>query len=101
MTIDSHSEKRPQVRRGEPHTLRSRGLTLLRSGHREIRRLKRANHVPSIHGTKVWNSSFLIMDELTRNKSLKADSHLMDIGCGWGPLSIFAAKRFGCRVTAV
>ncbi|EKF73059.1 hypothetical protein A11A3_15672 [Alcanivorax hongdengensis A-11-3] len=72
----------------------------MRSGHREIRRLKRANHVPSIHGNKVWNSSFLIMDQLTRQK-VPSDWHMMDIGCGWGPLGIFAAKRFGCRVTAV
>ncbi|KZX63769.1 SAM-dependent methyltransferase [Alcanivorax sp. HI0033] len=88
------------IRAGEPHTIRTRGITLLRSGHREIRRLKRANHTPSIHGNKVWNSSFLIMDHLTRRK-VSANEHMMDIGCGWGPLSIFAAKRFGCRVTAV
>lgn len=91
----------PRIRRGDPHTVHTRGLILLRSGHREIRRLKRANHVPSIHGNKIWNSSFLIMDELTRNKDINADTHLMDIGCGWGPLSLFTAKRFGCRVTAV
>ena len=88
------------IRAGEPHTIRTRGITLLRSGHKEVRRLKRANHTPSIHGNKVWNSSYLIMDHLTKKK-LSADQHLMDIGCGWGPLSIFTAKRFGCRVTAV
>lgn len=94
----------PKIQRGEAHTIHTRGITLLRSGHREVRRLKRANHVPSIHGNKVWNSSFLIMDQLTRDRralSLGPDTHLMDIGCGWGPLSIFAAKRLGCRVTAV
>lgn len=94
----------PVVRRGEPHTLHTRGVTLLRAGHREIRRLKRANHVPSIHGNKVWDSSFLIMDELTRQRQalgLNEQTHLMDIGCGWGPLAVFAAKRFACQVTAV
>lgn len=98
------STETPVVRRGEPHTLHTRGVTLLRAGHREIRRLKRANHVPSMHGNKVWNSSFLIMDELTRGRAalaLDERTHLMDIGCGWGPLSMFAARRFGCRVTAV
>lgn len=88
------------IRAGEPHTIRTRGITLLRSGHKEIRRLKRANHTPSIHGNKVWNSSFLIMDHLTRQK-MTADQRLLDIGCGWGPLSVFAAKRFGCPVTAI
>ncbi|MGB2247681.1 MAG: class I SAM-dependent methyltransferase [Alcanivorax sediminis] len=88
------------IRAGEPNTIRTRGITLLRSGHKEIRRLKRANHTPSIHGNKVWNSSFLIMDHLTRRK-VTPDQHLLDIGCGWGPLSVFSAKRFGCSVTAV
>ena len=78
------------IRAGEPHTIRTRGITLLRSGHREIRRLKRANHTPSIHGNKVWNSSFLIMDHLTRRK-VSADEHMMDIGCGWGGMAIFLA----------
>lgn len=59
----------PRIQRGEAHTVHTRGLTLLRSGHREIRKLKRANHVPTIHGNKVWNSSFLIMDQLTREKA--------------------------------
>ncbi|HAI35450.1 MAG TPA: SAM-dependent methyltransferase, partial [Alcanivorax sp.] len=40
----------PRIKRGEAHTVHTRGLTLLRSGHREIRKLKRANHVPTIHG---------------------------------------------------
>lgn len=93
----------PRIRRGEPHVVHTRGITLLRSGHRAVRRLK-SRHEPSIHGNKVWNSSFLIMDELTRRHragEIAPDTHLMDIGCGWGPLSIHAAKRFGCRVTAV
>lgn len=91
----------PHIRRGEPHTLHTRGITLLRGGHRAVRRLKRANHQPSIHGNKVWNSSFLIMDQLVRQKDINSGTHLMDIGCGWGPLAVFAAKRFRCRVTAV
>lgn len=93
----------PRLRRGEPHVVQTRGITLLRSGHRAVRRLKN-QHTPSIHGNKVWNSSFLIMDELTRQRRAGAigpSSHLMDIGCGWGPLSIFAGRRLGCRVTAV
>ena len=103
MTQDPSEIEIPRIRRGEPHTVQTRGLTLLRSGHRAVRRLKR-EHEPSIHGNKVWNSSFLIMDELTRRQragEIGPGSHLMDIGCGWGPLAIFAAKRLGCRVTAV
>lgn len=32
---------------------------------------------------------------------LTKDDRLLDIGCGWGTLSAFAAKNFGCDVTGV
>ncbi|HSZ74323.1 MAG TPA: cyclopropane-fatty-acyl-phospholipid synthase family protein [Rhizomicrobium sp.] len=32
---------------------------------------------------------------------LKADHHVLEIGCGWGGFALFAAKEFGCRVTAI
>jgi cyclopropane-fatty-acyl-phospholipid synthase len=31
---------------------------------------------------------------------LCASDHLLDIGCGWGALAIYAARHHGCRVTA-
>jgi predicted nicotinamide N-methyase len=87
------------IRRNEPHVIRTRGIILLKAAHREIRRLKQEAE-PSIHGNKVWNSSFLIMDYLTRD-GFPRGARLMDVGCGWGPLSIFCARRFGAKVTAV
>jgi cyclopropane-fatty-acyl-phospholipid synthase len=30
---------------------------------------------------------------------LRPDDHLLEIGTGWGGLAIFAASRYGCRVT--
>jgi predicted nicotinamide N-methyase len=87
------------IRRNDARTVQTRGLTLLKAAHPEIRRLKRESE-PTIHGNKVWNSSFLIMDHLTR-EGFPRGARLMDIGCGWGPLAIFAAKRFGARVIAV
>lgn len=92
-------KQKPVIRRNEPHTVRTRGITLLKSSHREIRRLKKQAE-PSIHGNKVWNSSYLVMDYL-RQKGMPKKARMMDIGCGWGPLSIFAARRFGIKVTAV
>lgn len=89
----------PRIRRNEPHVIQTRGITLLKAAHREIRRLKQEAE-PSIHGNKVWNSSFLIMDYLKR-EGLPKGARLMDVGCGWGPMSLFAAKRLGARVTAV
>ncbi|EIM83891.1 sphingolipid C9-methyltransferase [Stereum hirsutum FP-91666 SS1] len=32
---------------------------------------------------------------------LQPDDHLLDIGCGWGTLSAFAHKNYGCKVTGV
>jgi len=31
---------------------------------------------------------------------LTANDHLLEIGCGWGGLAVYAAQRYGCRVTA-
>ena len=38
---------------------------------------------------------------LGRKLELKPSDHLLEIGCGWGGLALYAAQRFGCRVTAV
>ena len=89
-----------KIKRDDKKAIRSRSLVLLKPGHKEVRRLKREAHVPSIHGHKVWNSSFLIMDYLSR-KSPPKKSRFMDLGCGWGLLGIWANKKFDCKVTAV
>lgn len=84
----------------DKNMVRTRGLVLLKPGHKEIKRLKREALVPSIHGHKVWNSSFLIMDYLSRNKPPKR-SKFMDLGCGWGLLGIQMKRKYQCKVTAV
>jgi cyclopropane-fatty-acyl-phospholipid synthase len=38
---------------------------------------------------------------LCRKLRLQPGSHLLDIGCGWGGLAIFAARNFGVNVTGV
>ena len=83
----------------EPHIYPAYGIYLLQSQHRLIRRLKRI-YEPSVHGNKTWGSSFLLMDYLEHNP-MRRKSRVMEIGCGWGPASIFCANRFGARVTGV
>lgn len=73
------------------------GLEIFNANHPEIRRLKREGYEPEIHGNKFWNSSFLTMAYLRRNP-LKKGTRVMEIGCGWGLLGIFCAKRFDARV---
>ena len=41
------------------------------------------------------------IDRLLDGLGLNADSHLLEIGSGWGELAKRAAERFGCRVTSI
>jgi cyclopropane-fatty-acyl-phospholipid synthase len=40
-------------------------------------------------------------DALCRKLKVKATDHVLEIGCGWGGFSAYAAKHYGCRVTAI
>lgn len=40
-------------------------------------------------------------DRLLELLAPTADSHILEIGCGWGGFAIHAAQRFGCRVTGL
>lgn len=77
-----------------------RGVTLPTAGHKVIRRVKRDGHEPSIHGTKLWRSSFLIMDYLHKNPPGAADN-VLDAGCGWGITGIWCARKFGASVVSL
>lgn len=41
------------------------------------------------------------MDLICRKIGLGCNDRLLDIGCGWGGFSRYAAERYGCDVTAV
>ena len=77
-----------------------RGVTLPTAGHKVIRRVKRAGHEPSIHGTKLWRSSFLIMDYLHKHPPESANA-VLDAGCGWGITGIWCAKKLGASVVSL
>ncbi|HSG90617.1 MAG TPA: class I SAM-dependent methyltransferase [Pseudomonadales bacterium] len=76
------------------------GLTVLDARHPKVRKLRRDGHVAEIHGNKIWDSSFLVMDHLKRHP-LPKRTRVLDIGCGWGLLGLFCAKRFGNRVHGI
>jgi len=83
----------------DPNVYKAYGIYLMETKHRLIRRLRKA-YQPSVHGHKTWNSSFLLMDYLL-HEPLTRRCRVLEIGCGWGPGSIFCASRFRAEVTAL
>lgn len=83
-----------------PHCRQAYGVTSLTSRHPDLRRLKKEQTEPSLHGNKLWGSCYLMMEYLEQNP-LEQGSKVMDIGCGWGLGSIYCAKTFGAVVTGV
>lgn len=83
----------------EDHIYQAYGIYLLRSQHRLIRRLKK-RYRPSVHGHKTWNASFLLMDYLD-HKPIAKGTKVLEIGCGWGPASVYCASRFKAKVTGL
>jgi predicted nicotinamide N-methyase len=79
---------------------RAYGLKILNANHKEIRRLKREGNQAELHGNKFWNSSFLIMDYLKKHP-LKKKTRVLEIGCGWGLLGLYCAKKFDSKVTGI
>jgi predicted nicotinamide N-methyase len=82
------------------HFTTFRGVRALRSAHPEVRRLKRAAADPSLHGNKVWHSSFALIDYLHRNP-LPRGARVIDVGCGWGLTGVWLAKTQGARVLSI
>ena len=40
-------------------------------------------------------------ERLGRLLDLRAEDHVLEIGCGWGGFAQFAVERYGCRVTGI
>lgn len=82
------------------HAVEYLGTLALQSGHPAVRRLRKQGHEPSIHGNKVWRSSFVLMNYM-EDYPLPQKATVLDIGCGWGLTGIYMAKRFDARVTGI
>ena len=79
---------------------RFRGVAMPYASHPSIRAVKRAGHEPSIHGTKLWKSSCLIIDYLKKNPPGRT-KRVIDAGCGWGVTGIWCAKQWGSKVISM
>jgi len=83
----------------EAHIEYAYGIYLLEPKHRLIRALKK-RYKPSIHGHKTWGSSFLLMDYL-QHHGIRRGAAGMEVGCGWGGVSVYCASHFKAQMTAV
>lgn len=77
-----------------------RGITVYKKTDTQLKKLLKSSRQPEIHGNKVWFSSFLIMDYLEVVPPPRR-ARVMEIGCGWGLLSIYCADKFKADVVAV
>jgi predicted nicotinamide N-methyase len=73
------------------------GTLALTASHPAVKKLKRLEQTPSIHGNKVWGSSFVIMDYLIENP-IPENKKVVDVGCGWGLTGVFLAKTYNAKV---
>ncbi len=39
-------------------------------------------------------------EKICNKMNLKPSDHVLEIGCGWGGFAVYAAKNYGCRITA-
>ena len=75
------SKQQTGARKKARTSYRFHGVTMLTSAHPAIRKVKRSDAQPSIHGNKLWRSSFLLIDYL-RNHPPEHCKTAMDVGCG-------------------
>ena len=80
--------------------LRFRGIMMPNSNHPAIRKAKKEASQPSIHGTKLWKSSALVIDYLDKNPP-PFFNRVLDVGCGWGIGGIWCAKKLTSQVTSM
>ncbi len=95
-----HSNSKASKMNSDSMLRRFRGVVMPYAGHSSIRAVKRAGHEPSIHGTKLWKSSCLIIDYLKKNPP-KRRKRVLDAGCGWGITGIWCAKHWDSKVISM
>jgi len=77
-----------------------RGLEIYPPKHPDVQRLLGKVDSPEIHGDKVWFSSYFIMDFLDANPPAPK-TRIMEIGCGWGVLSMYCTKFYGAKTLGI
>lgn len=81
----------------EKHLRSISDLSVPYASHPQVRALKRRGHYPSIHGTKLWGSSQILIDYLASTTGSEPKT-VIDAGCGWGLAGIWCAKHLNATV---
>jgi len=81
----------------DTHIRRLHGIQVLQRRHHIVRALAKAGPRPLAFGTQVWRSSFTLMGYL-ETQPVTSGCRVLEVGCGWGLVGIFCAKRFGASV---
>ena len=87
-------------RRTPPQERHVYGLTILHPSHPEVRRLQQDAARPTLHGHKVWPTSFVLLDYL-HQRGILPQTRVLELGCGWGLVGIACAKTFQAQVTGL
>ena len=73
--------------------LEAHGIIALKPSHPRIKQLSQHRQKTRIHGHKIWDSSYVLMDFLL-DEPIRKRARMMELGCGWGLLSVFLAHYF-------
>ncbi|WP_440903551.1 class I SAM-dependent methyltransferase [Catenovulum sp. SX2] len=90
--------KTTQVR-GRSNNFWAFGVNIFKPNHPDVQALVEDGFVPQHYASKVWQSNFLLMNIL-KDIPFKRKLKVLEIGAGWGALSVFMNKHYDADVTA-
>lgn len=82
------------------HEIVAHGVRCFKPSHPEMKRITDEHGGASLHGTKVWDASFVLMDFLSID-GIPKGTKVLDIGCGWGPLTCYLKKSLKLNVLSI
>ena len=75
------------------------GVMYYTGAHPKVRPHCRGNKRPTHFGNKIWATSLVVLDHFEKTQQELAGKRVLEIGCGWGLIGVYLAKRLRCRVT--
>lgn len=81
-------------------SFRVQGMVVAKPNHPEVRALRSQGYRPSFYATRVWGSSYLLIDYLSRRQQSCGSRRTIELGCGWGLVSHYLSQACDCEVMA-